>query len=238
MSAAPDMTSRRVTRDGRACCQGLARILDEAAWDGQSYNPRPSAARPTAPGQLQDLRRLHHLQRAEEEADQALRAGPHPVPHRRRAPRPDLRIHPQHQHSETVGRRRPGRPGATVAAAAATAGVGAAAGAETHAGLDDYVSQDKSPGGARHPASHGGRKRLRTRERKKRPHLGRTPAAASRAPMRISADSAPSVPYKTGSLPASARQRGRDRAESTTHLARKRSLPLPDTRSTGSACVI
>ncbi len=37
MSAAPDMTSRRVTRDGRACCQGLARILDEAAWDGQSY---------------------------------------------------------------------------------------------------------------------------------------------------------------------------------------------------------
>jgi len=37
MSAAPDMTSRRVTRDGRACCQGLARMLDEAAWDGQSY---------------------------------------------------------------------------------------------------------------------------------------------------------------------------------------------------------
>jgi hypothetical protein len=80
-------------------------------------------------------------------------------------------------------------PGATAAAAAAAAGVGAAAGAETHAGLDDYVSQDKSPGGARHPASHGGRKRLRTRERKKRPHLGQTPAA-SRAPMRISADSA------------------------------------------------
>jgi hypothetical protein len=117
VSAAPDMTSRRVTRDGHAYCQGLARILDEAAWDGQTFTRvlrlRPSAARPGAPGQLQDPRRLHHLQRAEEEADQALRAGPHPVPHRRRAPRPDLRIHPQHQHSETVGRvgrRRPGRP--------------------------------------------------------------------------------------------------------------------------------
>jgi hypothetical protein len=128
-------------------------------------------------------------------------------------------------------------PGATAAAAAAAAGVGAAAGAETHAGLDDYVSQDKSPGGARHPASHGGRKRLRTRERKKGRISAKTPAA-SRAPMRISADLAPSAPYKSGSLPANARQRGRDRAESTTHLARKRSLPLPDTRSTGSAWVI
>ena len=38
MSAAPDMTSRRVTRDSHAYCQGLARILDEA--DHVRSNPR------------------------------------------------------------------------------------------------------------------------------------------------------------------------------------------------------
>jgi hypothetical protein len=234
------MTSRRVTRDGHAYCQGLARILDEAAWDGQTFT---RVLRLRVLGHLDNCKTCDDCTTCNAQKKKLIRPYvPVLIPFLIGAALRDRiyefirSISTPRRSAESADGDQDG-PGATAAAAAAAAGVGAAAGAETHAGLDDYVSQDKSPGGARHPASHGGRKRLRTRERKKRPHLGQTPAA-SRAPMRISADLAPSAPYKSGSLPANARQRGRDRAESTTHLARKRSLPLPDTRSTGSAWVI
>jgi RNA polymerase sigma factor (sigma-70 family) len=142
-----------LARDGRAYCEGLAHILDEAAWDGQTFT------------RVLRLRILRHLDKCKicdycttcnVQKKKLIRPyAPVLIPLLMAATLRD-RIYQLIRSISTPGGSADGGqggPGAT-----ATAGDDAAAGTETHTLLDDYISQDKPPSDPRHMARRGRRK--------------------------------------------------------------------------------
>ena len=166
-----------LARDGRAYCEGLARILDEAAWDGQTF---------TRVLRLRILRHLDNCKICDDcttcnvQKKKLIRPyAPVLIPFLIAAALRD-RIYELIRSISTPGGSADGGQGGPRAATAAAA-AGAAAGADTHTVLDDYVSQDKPPGDARHPAPHGGRKATSGPRKGRKGRISAKPLAAGAA---------------------------------------------------------
>jgi len=138
-----------LARDGRAYCEGLAGILDEAGWDSQTFT------------RVLRLRILRHLDNCKICDDCAtcnvqkkkliMPYAPVIIPFLIAAELRD-RIY------EFI--RRISTPSGSADGGQSGPGAAAAIGAETHAVLDDYVSQDGSADHARHLVRRGRRKAI------------------------------------------------------------------------------
>jgi len=144
-----------LARDGRAYCESLARILDEAGWDGQTFT------------RVLRLRVLRHLDNCKicddcatcnvQKKKLVMPYAPVTIPFLIAAELRD-RIYEFIRRISTPSGSADGGQGGPGAAAAIGAAAGAAAGAQAPAVLDDYVSQDRSAAPARRLIRRGRKK--------------------------------------------------------------------------------
>jgi RNA polymerase sigma factor (sigma-70 family) len=138
-----------LARDGRAYCEGLARILDEAAWDGQTFT---RVLRLRIQRHLDDCKICDDCTICNVQKKKLIRPyAPVLIPFLIAAALRD-QVYEFIRRISTPAGSADGEDGPGAASASA---VGAAAGAETPAVLDDYVSQNRSPGSSRHLVRHG-----------------------------------------------------------------------------------